>query len=76
MTLYFRYRYPSIFVIYQTIPTTVLAVLVLVGVSARTKLFCRSKDLVESVKNPTPFCIVTGKPHVLEYTISNWLHTR
>ena len=67
-----RYRYPSVFVVYQTIPSIILAVLVLVGFSARRKLFCRSQDLQESIRHPTPFCTLTGKgcdDHKTIYTI-------
>ena len=70
-----RYRYPSIFIIYQTIPSIILAVLVLVGFSARRKLFCRSQDLQESIKTPTPFCTLTGKEEfVCMLTIAVYYH--
>ena len=61
MQIFLRYRYPSIFIIYQTIPAIMLAMLILIGISARKRLFCRSRDLIESVKKPTAFCFITGK---------------
>ena len=58
---YFRCRYPSILVIYQTIPAIVLALLILVGVCAQKDLFCSSKDLFETFSKPTPFCTISGE---------------
>ena len=55
-----RYRYPTIFIIYQTIPVLVQAVVFLVGYGARRQLFCQSRDWIESITNPTHFCIITG----------------
>lgn len=60
-----RWRYPSVLVVYQTIPAIVLALLVLVGLCARRDLFCSSRDLFETFLKPTSFCLVTGKPKLL-----------
>ena len=37
-----------------------IATVTLVGFADRTGLFCRSNDLLESVRNATPFCVITG----------------
>ena len=58
---YARCCHPTIFIVYQTVLAMALALLVLVGVSAQKRLFCRSKNLMESVKKPTPFCFITGE---------------
>ena len=58
---FFSFSYPSIFVIYETIPLMIIAALVVVGFSSRRKLFCTSPNLISSIGNPTPFCIITGQ---------------
>ena len=67
-----RYRYPNIFVIYQTIPVLVEAIVFLVGYSARKQLFCQSRGWLESVKNPSHFCIITGKTLCVARRICSW----
>ena len=53
------------------------AILILVGVSARGQLFCRSRNFIETFQHPTPFCTITGTS--IDYTCTHeyacyWLH--
>ena len=57
----YRFRFPSVFIIYQNITVAVGAIFVLVGYTAKEPLFCSSDDVQESLDNPTPFCTIIGK---------------
>ena len=56
-----RFKFPSVFIIYQNITVVVYAIFVLVGYTAKEPLFCSSDDVQESLDNPTPFCTIIGK---------------
>ena len=56
-----RFKFPSVFIIYQTITVTVYAILILIGYTAKEALFCSSDDVRESLEKPTPFCILIGR---------------
>ena len=58
----FRLSFPSVFVVYQTIPFMVIAILVLVGYIDKAALFCREPELglVANIYNPSPFCLISG----------------
>ena len=55
-----RYSYPSIFIIYQTVPTIILGSLALIAYVDNKGLFCSSQFVQESMRNPTTFCTITG----------------
>jgi len=55
-----RFKFPSVFVVFQTINVSVFIVFVLIAFTNR-ELFCSSDDLVESIDNPTPFCTIIGR---------------
>ena len=55
-----RFKFPSVFIIYQNITVVVYAIFILVGYTAKTPLFCSSDDVTESLDNPTPFCTIIG----------------
>ena len=58
----FRLSFPSVFVVYQTIPFMVIAILVLVGYIDKAALFCREPErgLVANIYDPSPFCLISG----------------
>ena len=56
----FRFSYPSILIVYQTITFGVFEVFVLVGFMARDTLYCSSQDLEESTNDPTTYCEFMG----------------
>ena len=58
---YCRFKFPSVFVIFQTITASVYLVFVLIAFTDKEELFCSSDDLVENIDNPTPFCTITGR---------------
>ena len=60
------FKFPSVFVIYGTLSAAILDVFVLIGYMNRTKLFCSSRNLVESYLNATPFCSFVGEHIVYE----------
>ena len=53
-------KFPSVFIVYQTITQYVLLVFVLIGYVDKDKLFCSAPDTTESFENPTVFCTITG----------------
>ena len=55
-----RFKFPSVFIIYQNITVVVYAIFILVGYTAKTPLFCNSDDVTENLDNPTPFCTIIG----------------
>ena len=57
----YRFKFPSVFIIYQNTTVVVYAIFVLVGYAAKEPLFCSSDDVQESLDNPTPFCTIIGK---------------
>lgn len=64
-----RFAYPSVFIVYQTIPTIVLGVIVLIGYIERQTLFCESQDLQYSYRNPTVFCTLSGQMNTTMHNI-------
>jgi len=58
---YYRFKFPSVFVIFQTITVSVYLVFVLIAFTNKEELFCSSDDLVENIDNPTPFCTISGR---------------
>jgi len=56
-----RFKFPSVFVIFQTITVSVYIVFVLIAFTDKEELLCSSDDLVEIIDNPTPFCTIIGR---------------
>ena len=63
----YRFKFPSVFIIFQTITVSVYAVFLLIGYTDKQALFCSSDDVIETLDNPTPFCTIIGWN--LEYTV-------
>ena len=59
-SLFYRYKFPSVLVVYQYITVCMYTVFVLIGYTAKEDLFCGSMDLTKSFDDPTPFCTITG----------------
>ena len=57
----FRLKFPSIFIVYGTIAIGTFEFSVLVGYIDRKTLLCTTRDLMQSIDNPTPFCRFQGK---------------
>ena len=57
----YRFKFPSVFIIYQNITVVVGAVFVLIGYTAKEPLFCSSDDVTESLDNATSFCTIIGR---------------
>uniref|UniRef100_A0A1X7VWC8 FZ domain-containing protein n=1 Tax=Amphimedon queenslandica TaxID=400682 RepID=A0A1X7VWC8_AMPQE len=53
--------YPSILIIFMTIDCGIVGLLGFMIALDRNKLMCSSKDLLESLKQSTPFCILSAK---------------
>ena len=58
--LLYRYKFPSVLVVYQNITVCIYSIFVLIGYTAKEDLFCSSIDLTETFDDPTPFCTITG----------------
>ena len=56
-----RFKFPSVFIVYQTIPLLVLGIFLLIGYMDRDGLFCSSPNTLESLDNPSIFCTITGR---------------
>lgn len=54
---HFIYIYMNIF---QVLLSSISGFLVMVGYLDRNWLFCSSRSLIESLKEVTPFCVITG----------------
>ncbi|XP_019854872.1 PREDICTED: uncharacterized protein LOC109583828 isoform X2 [Amphimedon queenslandica] len=52
--------YPSILVLFQVIDVTVLVIVLIITAIDRYGLYCSSVSLLETLKNPTPFCKFSG----------------
>ena len=74
-TLTFRFKFPSILVVYGMIPVGIFEIILLISFTDRKKLFCNSRNLVSVLRgtdtltgddvNSTPFCVFSGE----------WLYT-
>ena len=63
-----RFKFPSVFIIFQTITVSVYAVFILIGYTDKETLFCSSDDVVESMNSSTPFCTIIGR-NILYYFV-------
>ncbi|XP_019853194.1 PREDICTED: uncharacterized protein LOC109582731 [Amphimedon queenslandica] len=61
--------YPSVLVFFQVIDITVFAIVLIITAVDRNGLYCSSVSLLETLKNPTPFCKFSGI--VFHYTFVN-----
>lgn len=52
--------FPAVIVVYMTINTTLFSSLILISFINPKMLFCSSENLIEAVKNPTPYCAFVG----------------
>ena len=57
-----RLKFPSIFIAYGTVALGVLELIFLVGYFDRKALFCTSRELIQSIWDPTKFCMFQGLP--------------
>ena len=64
-----RFKFPSVFVIFQTITVSVCTVFILIALIDKEEFLCSSDDLVENIDNPTPFCIIIGRNVMLWHNI-------
>lgn len=55
-----RFKFPAIFVVYEMFPLGLFSLFVLIGHMDRTKLFCSSQNLADSIANSTVFCNLQG----------------
>ncbi|XP_019859822.1 PREDICTED: uncharacterized protein LOC109588073 isoform X1 [Amphimedon queenslandica] len=61
--------YPSVLVLFQVIDITVLVIVLVIAAIDRYGLYCSSVSLLETLKNPTPFCKFSGV--TIYYTFVN-----
>uniref|UniRef100_A0A1X7UE38 Uncharacterized protein n=1 Tax=Amphimedon queenslandica TaxID=400682 RepID=A0A1X7UE38_AMPQE len=66
---HYRLAYPSILVLFQVIDVTVLVIVLIITAIDRYGLYCSSVSLLETLKNPTPFCKFSGV--IIHYTYVN-----
>ena len=59
--VFYRYRFPSILLVYFLVTPIIFDVTYLIGLAGRDALYCRSSDLLETIEKSTPFCYFTGK---------------
>jgi len=61
-----RFKFPTIFIVYQTIAVLVYSSLSLIGWVWRKELLCKSRDLTVGLnaENTTIKCKIIGKPIV------------
>ena len=64
----YRFTFPSVFIVYGTLTVGVFELFVLIGYMDR-KLFCNSRDLIESLDNPTVFCSIQGNAACNRYML-------
>ena len=57
---YYRFKFPSLFVIYGILSLGMIVFFDLLGKIDQKSLFCSSQDLMKSRANPTVFCTLSG----------------
>ncbi|XP_019854875.1 PREDICTED: uncharacterized protein LOC109583829 [Amphimedon queenslandica] len=66
---HYRLAYPSVLVFFQVIDITVFVMVLIITAIDRYGLYCSSVSLLETLKNPTPFCKFSGV--AFHYTFVN-----
>ncbi len=56
----YRFSFPSVFIVYQTLTLGLFELFVLIGFTDREQLYCSARDLQESVKDASPYCEAIG----------------
>ena len=58
--LTYRFKFPSVFIIYQMFPLGLFEIFLLIAFTDRERLFCSKRDVIGSLANSTPFCTIQG----------------
>ena len=59
---FYRLKFPQIILVYATISSTVIQILLVTAWAATgSKLFCSSRDYIKTLCNPTAFCSTIGQ---------------
>ena len=66
--LWYRFRFPSVLLVYYLLAPIILDVLYVILTAGSSSLLCYSSNLLENINYTTPFCSLLGKCHVLMIT--------
>ena len=67
--LIYRFKFPSVFVVYEMFPLGLFEVFLLIAFTDRERLLCSKRDVVGSLQDSTPFCNIQGVFIYSEITI-------
>ena len=57
---YYRFKFPSVFIIYIILGPGMTVFVDLLGNSDLKSMFCSSHDLIKSLESPTVYCTLSG----------------
>ncbi len=61
LSILYRFKFPAVFVLYEMLPLGLFEISLLIGYTNRTKLFCKTQNIIESaLQSSTFYCNLQG----------------